>query len=172
MASFVLTATLGKILTLYNLRKAKSMCYIGVTSKRNGESVNHLLIHCEVTSVLQNSIFDHFKLVWVMPWGVAELSRVGGGDSVAKKAKHWGKWLKYPYYGAFGDKEMTVTSKIVKKIHLRSFFLRTLSSFLLVFFRTSYTGWLHILLFLALVSTIFRISLLLIARCFSWCSVH
>jgi hypothetical protein len=46
---FVWTTALGKILTLYNLRKKKVIlvdwCYM---CKKSGESIDHLLLHCEV----------------------------------------------------------------------------------------------------------------------------
>jgi hypothetical protein len=34
--------------------------------KKNGESVDHLLLHCEITSALWNTIFSSVGLVWVM----------------------------------------------------------------------------------------------------------
>jgi hypothetical protein len=65
---------LGKILTLDNLRKRQvividryCMC------KKNGESVDHLLRHCEVACVLWNGIFSRFNLSWVMPRQVVDL---------------------------------------------------------------------------------------------------
>ena len=39
----------------------RSMC------KRNGESVDHLLFHCEVAYALWNDFFSCFWLSWVMP---------------------------------------------------------------------------------------------------------
>jgi hypothetical protein len=53
VALFVWSATLGKILNMENLKKQHvivvdrcCMC------QKNGESVDHLLIHCEVASVI------------------------------------------------------------------------------------------------------------------------
>jgi len=53
VAFFAWAAALGKILTLDNFRKRRvividrcCMC------KKNGENVNHLLLHCDVASVL------------------------------------------------------------------------------------------------------------------------
>lgn len=34
--------------------------------KKNGETVDHLLLHYEIASALWNSIFGFFGLVWVM----------------------------------------------------------------------------------------------------------
>jgi hypothetical protein len=35
--------------------------------KINGETVDHLLLHCEVARVLWNAIFSRFSLSWAMP---------------------------------------------------------------------------------------------------------
>jgi hypothetical protein len=63
----------GKILTLDNLRKKRvividrcCMC------KMNGESVDHILLHCEVARALWNAIFSRFSLSWVMPLRVVD----------------------------------------------------------------------------------------------------
>jgi hypothetical protein len=74
VAFFVWSAALGKILTIDNLRKRHvividrcCMC------KRHGESVDHLLLHCEVAGALWNTIFSRFGLSWVMPSRVIDL---------------------------------------------------------------------------------------------------
>jgi hypothetical protein len=74
VAFFAWTAAHGKILTLDNLRKKRvividrcCMC------KMNGESVDHLLLHCEVARALWNAIFSRFSLSWVMPLRVVDL---------------------------------------------------------------------------------------------------
>jgi hypothetical protein len=41
--------------------------------KRDGESVDHLLIQCDVTSALWSAIFSRFRLAWVMPRRVPDL---------------------------------------------------------------------------------------------------
>jgi hypothetical protein len=64
----------GKILTLDNLKKKRVIvidrCYM---CKTNGESVDHLLLHCEVARALWNAIFSRFSLFWVMPLRVVDL---------------------------------------------------------------------------------------------------
>jgi hypothetical protein len=74
VAFFGWTATFSKILTHDNLRKQNIMvvewCYM---CKKNGESVDHLLLHCEVASALRHSIFSRFGLHWVMPGRVKDL---------------------------------------------------------------------------------------------------
>jgi hypothetical protein len=74
VAFFLWTATLGKILTIDNLRKRRviimdwcCMC------KTSGESVNHLLLHCPVAGDLWNMIFSIFGVPWIMPRSVADL---------------------------------------------------------------------------------------------------
>ncbi|KAG6729257.1 hypothetical protein I3842_01G018300 [Carya illinoinensis] len=70
-AFFVWNASLGKILTTDNLRKRRviivdwcCMC------KKGGESVDHLLLHCEVARGLWNEILSRLDLGWVMPESV------------------------------------------------------------------------------------------------------
>jgi hypothetical protein len=41
--------------------------------KRDGESVDHLLIHCDIASALWSAIFSRFGLAWVMPRQVLDL---------------------------------------------------------------------------------------------------
>jgi hypothetical protein len=41
--------------------------------KRDGESVDHLLLHCDVTSALWSILFSHFGMSWVMPKRVIDL---------------------------------------------------------------------------------------------------
>jgi hypothetical protein len=41
--------------------------------KKSRESIDHLLLHCEMASVLWNSIFSLVGLAWVMPSCVVNL---------------------------------------------------------------------------------------------------
>ena len=66
VAFFVWTAALGKCLTINNLRKMKiwildwcCMC------KCNGESVDHLFLHCPVAMDLWSIVFGIFGVSWV-----------------------------------------------------------------------------------------------------------
>jgi hypothetical protein len=65
---FVWTMTLGKILTLDNLRKRNVIvvdwCYM---YKKSGESIDHLILHCKIARELWNSLFHLFGVNWVMP---------------------------------------------------------------------------------------------------------
>jgi hypothetical protein len=62
-AFFTWAAALGRILTLDNLRKRHIIivdrCYL---CKRDGESVDHILLHCDVASALWNNIFSRFGI--------------------------------------------------------------------------------------------------------------
>jgi predicted GTPase len=64
----LVVVALGKILTLNNLRKPHiiviNKCCI---CKKKEESVDHLLLHCDVASALWYSLVSRFGLSWVMP---------------------------------------------------------------------------------------------------------
>jgi hypothetical protein len=51
--------------------------------KRNGETVDHLLLYCEITSALWSAIFSCLGLTWIMPIRVVDLFTcwrgLGGG---------------------------------------------------------------------------------------------
>jgi hypothetical protein len=74
VAFFGWMTTLGKILTLDKLRKrnviAVDWCSL---CKKSGESIDHLLIHCEVARELWILIFYFFGVELVMPKRVIAL---------------------------------------------------------------------------------------------------
>jgi hypothetical protein len=74
VAFFGWSAAQGKILTLDNLRKRQvtvvNRCCL---CKRDGESVDHLLIHCDIAQALWTALFSRFGLSWVMPLRVVDL---------------------------------------------------------------------------------------------------
>ena len=74
MAFFVWTAAWGKCLTIDNIRKKKAWildwCYM---CKCNGESVDHLFLHCPVAMDLWSMVLGLFGVSWVMPKSVVEL---------------------------------------------------------------------------------------------------
>jgi hypothetical protein len=74
VAFFVWSAALGKILTLDNLKRRNivlvNRCGI---CKKEEESIDHLLLHCERAQFLWNAFFSRFGLAWVMPRRVVDL---------------------------------------------------------------------------------------------------
>lgn len=70
---FAWPAALGKILTIDNLRKMHiivvNWCYM---YKKSRQSVDHLLLHCEIASALGNAIFNSVELAWIMPSQVVD----------------------------------------------------------------------------------------------------
>ena len=79
VAFFVWTAALGKILTHDNLRRrgivVVEWC---VMCKKHGESVDHLLLHCDVARVVWSSFYSLFGVEWVMPSSVVDLLSAWG----------------------------------------------------------------------------------------------
>jgi len=67
-AFFVWTAALGKISTHDNLRK---MNFVVIEwccmRKKSGESIEHMLLHCEVVRDLWSYLLTLFGVEWVMP---------------------------------------------------------------------------------------------------------
>jgi hypothetical protein len=74
VAFFAWTVTLGKILTLDNLRKRNIIvmewCYM---CKISGESIDHLFLHCMVAIELWRTILQMFGVEWVMPRSVKDM---------------------------------------------------------------------------------------------------
>jgi hypothetical protein len=72
-------AALGKILTMDNLRNrhviVMNRCYM---CKRNGETVAHLLLHCEIASALWSALLSRFRMYWVISRRVIDCLLVGG----------------------------------------------------------------------------------------------
>jgi hypothetical protein len=78
--------------------------------KKKGESVDHLLLYCEVACVLWNAIFSRFSLSWVMPRRVGAL-----GVQLCER------WFLATSYGAWGG-NATIDNSRTKKEPLRSSF--------------------------------------------------
>ena len=90
VAFFVWSATLGKILTLDNLKK-KNMVLINRYNmcKKDEESTDHLLLHCECAQFLWNAFFLHFGLAWAMPSRTINLLQCWWSEGRSRSAMVW-----------------------------------------------------------------------------------
>jgi hypothetical protein len=90
VAFFVWLAALGKILTLDNLRR-KNMFLINRCGmcKKDEESIDHLLLHCECVKFLWNAFFTHFDLAWAMPHGVVNLLQCWWSGGCSRSVVIW-----------------------------------------------------------------------------------
>jgi hypothetical protein len=74
VAYFVWLAALDKIPAMNNLRMKHVIladrCFM---CKQNGESVDHLFLHCDVAYALWSALFTRFGLYWVIPRRVFDL---------------------------------------------------------------------------------------------------
>ena len=79
-----------KILTLDNLRKRQvvviNRC---IMCKKDGESIDHLLLHCEVAHALWCNIFSRLGLSWVMPSSVLDLCAFWCSSGRTRSAVVW-----------------------------------------------------------------------------------
>jgi hypothetical protein len=102
VAFFVWLAALGKILTLDNLRK-KNIVLINRCGmcKRDEETIDHLLLHCECAEVLWNAFFSRFGLVWTMPRGVVNLLQCWW-SGVILVVPWFGKWFRIASCSVYG----------------------------------------------------------------------
>uniref|UniRef100_A0A2N9IEM8 Reverse transcriptase zinc-binding domain-containing protein n=1 Tax=Fagus sylvatica TaxID=28930 RepID=A0A2N9IEM8_FAGSY len=89
------SAALGKILTTDNLRRrgiiVVSWCCM---CKVDGESVDHLLLHCPYAKELWDMIFGLFGIQWVMPKRVIDLLSCWHGSV----GRHSVIWKAIPHY--------------------------------------------------------------------------
>jgi hypothetical protein len=90
VAFFVWSAALGKILTLDNLRK-KNLVLVNRCGmcKKEEESIDHLLLHCESAQFLWSAFFRRFGLAWVMPRGVVDLMHCWWSGGRPRSAVAW-----------------------------------------------------------------------------------
>ncbi|XP_059650449.1 uncharacterized protein LOC132296254 [Cornus florida] len=90
VAFFVWTAAWSKILTLDNLRKRRHIivnrCCL---CKINGESVDHLLLHCPVAHDCWSLMFGLFGIHWVMPQTSWELLDMWRGQWVGTQGRDY-----------------------------------------------------------------------------------
>ena len=88
---FAWEATWNKILTLDNVQKrgwaVANKCYL---CKREEESTDHFLIHCDLTRDLWHFVFSLFGVFWLLPSIVKEVLLSWHGSFVGRsKKKVW-----------------------------------------------------------------------------------
>jgi hypothetical protein len=100
------------------------------------ESIDHLLLHCEVARDLWSSIYNLFGVVWVMPRRVIDVLNSWGVRLGMVQLGKLGNWLHCAFGGVYGGRGMLGILKMSR--------CRELSCESLCF--TRYTlGWLHII---------------------------
>lgn len=65
--------SLGKIFTPVNLRKCQIIVRLVFMCKSSGESIDHLLLHCEIVMTLWEEFFAWVGITWMMPRRVIDL---------------------------------------------------------------------------------------------------
>ena len=115
VAFFIWTASLGKILTMDNLQRRQiilvnwcCMC------KNNGESVNHLLLHCPMPWELCAMVCSLFGVHWVMLARVLDLLSCWQGSLGRHQNGVIWKAFLIVSCGACGGKEMLGPLRVVK----------------------------------------------------------
>jgi hypothetical protein len=115
VAFFSWTATLGKILTIDNLRKRGLIlvewCCL---CRESGESPDHLLLHCKIARELWDLVLGLFGVHWVMPRTVCDLFSAWQGLLVPEGTLWCGGLSLIVLFGVFGGKEMLV---ILRTLH-------------------------------------------------------
>jgi hypothetical protein len=121
VAFFVWTAVHSKILTLDNLGRrglvVVNRCWL---CEADGESVDHLLLHCAVARDLWITFFARFGLCWVMPRSVKEL--LASWWTAGRTEALWlGKWSPIVSCGVFGRSETIDVSRACRGPERSSF---------------------------------------------------
>ena len=80
--------------------------------KCNGESVDHLFLHCPVAMDMWAMVFGLFGVSWVMLQYVVGLLACGKAVLAVIEMGIYGLWFPIAYYGAFGGREIVGALKI------------------------------------------------------------
>ena len=108
---------MGRILTAENLRRRRvtivswyCMC------KADGESVDHLLLHCVYAKDLWDLVFAMFGISWVMPGSVRDLFACWIGK-MGKHPIHM-IWRAVPHClsAVFGGSEICISLRVVSNM--------------------------------------------------------
>ena len=109
VAFFTWVAVLGKILTTDNLHKRAIIIWDWCCMcKCNGESVDHLLLHCPIASELWDFLFCLVGLDWVMLRTVIAMLASWRGIMGFVEVRLFGVWCLHVSCGVFGEKETVV----------------------------------------------------------------
>jgi hypothetical protein len=128
VAFFIWTVALERILTADNLRRRNIIlvdwCCL---CKEDGETIDHLFLHCKVARELWNSVFNLFGVVWVMPRKVVELlwcwqGSLGRHREIWKATPHCLMWCLWRERNArtFEDCELNIVD--LKLVFYRSLY--------------------------------------------------
>jgi hypothetical protein len=74
--------------------------------KRNEESIDHLLLHCNVVSSIWSVLFTRFGMSWVMCLDVLLICMIAGSPLVGQRVLRCGKWYLCASFGVYGGKEI------------------------------------------------------------------
>ncbi len=121
IAFFVRTIALGKILTVENLRKCSLMIIdCCCNCKSNGDSVDHLLLHCPLPMDLWSFVFNLFGISWVMPKTVTQ--KLDCWQGKFHRHRHLKIWKVNPYVscGPFGRRGTEGPLKVLSNLFMYS----------------------------------------------------
>jgi hypothetical protein len=93
---FIWTVTLGKILTADNLRRRNVILFSWCCMcKVDGETIDHMFIHCKVVRELWDTVLNLFGMNWVMPRRVVDLLTCWQGE--LGRHRHIEIWKAVPH---------------------------------------------------------------------------
>jgi hypothetical protein len=96
--------------------------------KKMEESVDHLLLHCDVDFALWYSLFSRFGLSWVMPWRVIDLLACWWSSGRLRSATVW-KMAPTCLFWCFWREEITRTLRTWRRLLINFYLPITLCIF-------------------------------------------
>ena len=114
---FIWTAALGKILTLDNLQRRNIIlvnwcCFC----REDGETIDHLFLHCRVARELWDNVLSLFGMDWVMPRRVVDLLACWQGKLGKNQNIEIWKAIPHCLISSFGRRGMLVLLRIVNEM--------------------------------------------------------
>ena len=78
-----------------------------ILCKGEGESIDHLFLHCPFTFGLWNKLFNLARIVWVSSRSIEDMFIIAfKGFGIHLEAKLYGELFVFLWYGLFGKREM------------------------------------------------------------------